>query len=119
MSLVPLSGPAVILMETLEAERVEQAAAQRAIDQFLQACSALSTEERQGQFDGLLSIVDELPTGPACFLSVVCGALLEQGVWPGRMGEVIHRRLEEARQRLDRLLLGQAAGGASAIGHHR
>jgi len=82
-------------METLEAERVEQADAQRAIDQFLRACSVLNAEDRQVQFDGLLSIVDELPTGPACFLSVVCGALLEQGAWPGRMGEVIHRRLEE------------------------
>ena len=95
MSLIPLSGPAVTLMETLEAERVEQVDAQRAIDRFLRVCSGLSQEDRQSQFDGLLSLVDELPTGPACFLAVVCGALLEQGAWPGRMGEVIHRRLQE------------------------
>ncbi len=95
MSLVPLSGPAVTLMEALEAERVEQADAQRAVDTFVRACSTLSKEDHQAQFDGLLSIVDELPTGPACFLAVVCGALLEQGAWPGRMGEVVHRRLEE------------------------
>lgn len=95
MSLVPLTGPAVLLMEALRAERVTQADTQRAIDSFLRTCAPLPSDERQSQFDQLLSIVDESPTGPACFLSVVCGALLEQGAWPGRMGEVIHRLLDE------------------------
>ncbi len=95
MPLVPPTGPAAKLMEALEAERVEQAAAQQAIQTFLNACSKLTLEERQGQFDTLLSIVDERPTGPACFLSVVCGALLEQGAWPGRMSDILQRLLEE------------------------
>jgi len=95
MSLVPLTGPAVLLMDALRAERVTQADTRQAIDRFLRACTPLPSDERQSQFDQLLSIVDESPTGPACFLAVVCGALLEQGAWPGRMGEVIHRLLDE------------------------
>lgn len=95
MPLVPPTGPAAILMQTLEAERVDQATAQQAIQTFLNACSTLSSEQRQSQFDTLLSIVDERPTGPACFLSGVCGALLEQGAWPGRMEEILRRLLDE------------------------
>jgi hypothetical protein len=82
-------------MQALEAERVDQATAQQAIQTFLNACSQLTQEERQSQFDTLLSIVDERPTGPACFLSGVCGALLEQGAWPGRMEEILRRLLDE------------------------
>ncbi|RLS44899.1 MAG: hypothetical protein DWH81_00060 [Planctomycetota bacterium] len=95
MPLVPPTGPAATLMQTLEAERVDQTTAQQAIQTFLNACSQLTQEERQSQFDTLLSIVDERPTGPACFLSGVCGAVLEQGAWPGRMGEILQRLLEE------------------------
>ena len=95
MPLVPLSGPAEVLMGTLRAERVAQADAQRAIERFLHDCAGLSSEARQIQFDSLLGVVDESPTGPACFLSVVCGALLEQGATPGRMGSIIHRLLGE------------------------
>ncbi len=95
MPLVPLSGPAEVLMGTLRAERVTQADAQRVIERFLQSCSGLSREASQSQFDQLLGVVDESPTGPACFLSVVCGALLEQGAMPGRMGSIIHRLLGE------------------------
>ncbi len=95
MPLVPLSGPAEVLMGQLRVERVTQAEAQQAIEQFLQSCAALSREDHQIQFDSLLGVVDESPTGPACFLSVVCGALLEQGALPGRMGSVVHRLLGE------------------------
>ena len=95
MPLVPLSGPAELLMGTLRAERVSQADAQSAIERFLQSCSGLSREAHQIQFDSLLGVVDESPTGPACFLSVVCGALLEQGALPGRMGSMVHRLLGE------------------------
>ena len=95
MPLVPLSGPAEVLMGTLRAERVSQAEAQQAIERFLQSCSGLSREAHQVQFDSLLGVVDESPTGPACFLSVVCGALLEQGALPGRMGSIVHRLLGE------------------------
>ena len=82
-------------METLRAERVSQAEAQQAIERFLQSCSGLSREDHQSQFDQLLGVVDESPTGPACFLSLVCGALLEQGAIPGRMGTIMHRLLGE------------------------
>ena len=82
-------------MTTLRAERVAQADAQRAIKRFLHSCAELSIEARQIQFDSLLGVVDESPTGPACFLSVVCGALLEQGAMPGRMGAIVHRLLGE------------------------
>lgn len=95
MPLVPLSGPAEVLMGRLRAERVTQAEAQRAIEQFLQSCAGLAREDHQIQFDSLLGVVDESPTGPACFLSVVCGALLEQGALPGRMGAIVHRLLGE------------------------
>lgn len=95
MPLVPLSGPAEVLMTSLRAERVAQAEAQLAIERFLQACARLSIDGRQIQFDSLLGVVDESPTGPACFLSVVCGALLEQGATPGRMGAIVHRLLGE------------------------
>lgn len=95
MPLVPLSGPAEILMASLRVERVAQADAQRAIEQFLRTCAGLADEARQIQFDSLLGVVDESPTGPACFLSVVCGALLEQGAAPGRMGAIVHRLLGE------------------------
>lgn len=95
MPLVPLSGPAEVLMETLRAERVSQADAQRAIEQFLQSCSGLEREAHQSQFDQLLGVLDESPTGPACFLSVVCGALLEQGAMPGCLGAIVHRLLGE------------------------
>ena len=95
MPLVPLTGSAAILMEALRVERVAQADAERAVDRFLRACTPLSTDERQGQFDQLLGVLEESPTGPACYLAVVCGALLERGAWPGRMGEIVHRRLEE------------------------
>lgn len=95
MPLVPPTGPAATLMQALEAERVDQATAQQSVQAFLDTCSRLTKEERQSQFDTLLSIVDERPTGPACFLSGVCGALLEQGVWPGRMGDILQRLLDE------------------------
>lgn len=95
MPLVPTTGPAAVLMQTLEAERVDQSTSQQAIQTFLDACSKLTNEERQSQFDTLLSIVDERPTGPACFLSGVCGALLEQGAWPGRMEQILRRLLDE------------------------
>lgn len=95
MPLVPLSGPAEVLMETLRAERVSQADSQQAIERFLQSCTGLSREAHQTQFDSLLGVVDEAPTGPACFLSVVCGALLEQGAVPGRMGSIVQRLLGE------------------------
>ena len=95
MPLVPLSGPSEVLMGTLRAERVSQAEAQQAIERFLHACAGLSIAGRQIQFDSLLGVVDESPTGPACFLSVVCGALLEQGATPGRMGAIVHRLLGE------------------------
>ncbi len=95
MPLVPLSGPAEVLMASLRAERVAQVDAQRAIERFLHACAGLSGEARQTQFNSLLGVVDESPTGPACFLSVVCGALLEQGATPGRMGSIVHRLLGE------------------------
>lgn len=95
MPLVPLSGPSVSLMETLRAEHISQTDTQQAIDHFLKMCALSTVEDRQLQFDQLLSIVDESAAGPACFLSVVCGALLEQGAKPGRMGEIIHRLLEE------------------------
>ncbi len=93
MPLVPLSGPAEVLMASLRAERVAQADAQLAIERFLHACAGLSGEARQIQFDSLLGVVDESPTGPACFLSVVCGALLELGATPGRMGTIVHQIL--------------------------
>lgn len=95
MPLVPLSGPAEVLMASLRAERLSQSDAQRAIERFLHACAELPLDGRQIQFDSLLGVVDESPTGPACFLSVVCGALLEQGVAPGRMGSIVHRILGE------------------------
>ncbi len=95
MPLVPLFGPAELLMKQLRVERVSEADAQQAIAQFLKSSSGLTLPGRQCQFDQLLGVVEESPTGPACFLSVVCGALLEQGAIPGRMGTIMHRLLEE------------------------
>lgn len=94
-SLPPTQGPAAALMRALMADQLTQAEAAAAMGAFFAECRSLSLVARQSEVDALIPIVDQAPTGPACFLSVALGGLIEQGASPGAFTATLHRMLSD------------------------